>query len=86
MKLSHFFIERPIFAAVVAILITLIGGFAFLTLAIAQYPEIAPPTIVVSTSYPGASAQVVSDTVAASSAPFTVSSDALGSFSVAVIG
>ena len=47
MRLSHFFIERPIFATVLSILITLIGGFAYFTLPVAQYPEIAPPTIVV---------------------------------------
>ena len=64
MKLSHFFIDRPIFAAVLSIFITLIGGFAYFTLPVAQYPEIAPPTIVVTASYPGASAQVVSETVA----------------------
>ena len=64
MNISHFFIERPIFAAVVSIFITLIGGFAYFTLPVAQYPDIAPPTIVVSASYPGASADVVSDTVA----------------------
>ena len=64
MKLCHFFIDRPIFAAVISILITLLGGFAFFTLPVSQYPEIAPPTIVVSASYPGAAAAVVSDTVA----------------------
>src|SRR5258708_13063240 len=64
MNLSHFFIDRPIFATVLSIFITLIGGFAYFTLPVAQFPEIAPPTIVVSTSYPGASAEVVSDTVA----------------------
>ena len=64
MKLCHFFIDRPIFAAVIAILITLLGGFAFFTLPVSQYPEIAPPTIVVTASYPGAAAAVVSDTVA----------------------
>ena len=64
MKLSHFFIRRPIFATVLSILITLIGGIAYFTLPVAQYPEIAPPTIVVSASYPGASAEVVSNTVA----------------------
>jgi hydrophobe/amphiphile efflux-1 (HAE1) family protein len=64
MGLSHFFIDRPIFAAVLSIFLTLIGGAAYLTLPVAQYPEIAPPTIVVSTSYPGASADIVSDTVA----------------------
>src|SRR5215471_920668 len=65
MNLSHFFIDRPIFAMVVSTFITLLGGIAYFSLPVAQYPEIAPPTIVISASYPGASAQVVSDTVAA---------------------
>ena len=64
MKLSHFFIDRPIFAAVIAIFITLIGGFSYFALPVAQYPEVAPPTVVVTASYPGASAQVVSESVA----------------------
>ncbi|GGF21261.1 multidrug efflux RND transporter permease subunit [Aliidongia dinghuensis] len=64
MKISHFFIERPIFAAVVSIFITIIGAVAYFALPVAQYPEIAPPTIVVTATYPGASADVVSDTVA----------------------
>jgi multidrug efflux pump subunit AcrB len=64
MNLSHFFIERPIFAAVLSVFIILIGGAAYFTLPVAQYPEIAPPTIVISATYPGASAEVVSDTVA----------------------
>ena len=64
MRLSHFFIDRPIFATVLSVFIVLIGGIAYFTLPVAQYPEIAPPTIVVSASYPGASAEVVSQTVA----------------------
>ncbi|MEI6985619.1 MAG: multidrug efflux RND transporter permease subunit [Rhodospirillaceae bacterium] len=64
MKISHFFIDRPIFAAVLSIAITLLGGVAFFALPVAQYPEIAPPTIVINTSYPGASADVVAATVA----------------------
>jgi hydrophobe/amphiphile efflux-1 (HAE1) family protein len=64
MRFPHFFIERPIFASVVSILIVLIGAAAYFTLPVAQYPEIAPPTIQVTASYPGASAEVVSDTVA----------------------
>jgi len=64
MRLSHFFIDRPIFATVVSLFITLIGGIAFFTLPLAQYPEIAPPTIIVSANYPGASGQTVSETVA----------------------
>src|SRR5579884_1457964 len=62
---SRFFINRPIFASVLSIIIVLGGGVAVSTLPIAQYPEIAPPTVEVSASYPGANAQVVADTVAA---------------------
>ncbi len=62
---SRFFINRPIFASVLSIVITLAGTIALFTLPIAQYPEIAPPTVEVSASYPGANAQVVADTVAA---------------------
>jgi multidrug efflux pump subunit AcrB len=64
MRLSHFFIERPIFAIVISLFITIFGGVAYFTLPVAQYPEIVPPTIAVTTSYPGASAEVVSETVA----------------------
>src|ERR1700737_1121460 len=60
----HFFIDRPIFAGVISIVITLVGVIALSTLPIAQYPEIAPPTIQVTTNYPGANAKVVSETVA----------------------
>ena len=62
---SRFFIHRPIFASVLSIIITLAGGIAMWTLPVAQYPEIAPPTVEVSASYPGADARVVADTVAA---------------------
>src|SRR3954466_7007637 len=62
---TRFFINRPIFAAVLSIIITLAGGVALLTLPIAQYPEITPPTVEVYAIYPGANAQVVADTVAA---------------------
>jgi multidrug efflux pump subunit AcrB len=62
---SRFFIDRPIFAAVLSIVITLAGGIAVGTLPIAQYPEITPPTVEVSAVYAGANAQVVADTVAA---------------------
>jgi HAE1 family hydrophobic/amphiphilic exporter-1 len=64
MNFTHFFVDRPIFAAVLSIVVTLVGGIAYFALPVAQYPEIAPPTIVVSASYPGASAEVVSNTVA----------------------
>jgi HAE1 family hydrophobic/amphiphilic exporter-1 len=64
MRISHFFIDRPVFAAVVAILITLVGGIAYPSLPVAQYPEITPPTVNVTASYPGASAETLADTVA----------------------
>jgi multidrug efflux pump len=63
--LSRFFIDRPIFATVLSVVITLIGGIALVSLPIAQYPRITPPGVVVAISYPGANAQVVADTVAA---------------------
>jgi len=62
---SKFFINRPIFASVLSIVIFLGGIIALKTLPIAQYPDIAPPTVEVSASYPGANAKVVADTVAA---------------------
>lgn len=65
MNISRFFIERPIFASVVAVFITLIGLFAYPQLPLSQYPEIAPPTISVQASYPGASAETMAETVAA---------------------
>ncbi len=65
MNISHFFIARPIFASVLSILIAIIGGVALLTLPIAQYPEITPPTVQVTTSYPGADAKTVAETVGA---------------------
>jgi hydrophobe/amphiphile efflux-1 (HAE1) family protein len=65
MRISHFFIDRPIFASVIAIVIIILGGVAFLRLPVAQYPEIAPPIINVTGQYPGANAQVVATTVVA---------------------
>src|SRR5947207_8177509 len=65
MRISHFFIDRPIFASVVSIVFVILGAVAFFRLPIAQYPEIAPPTINVTGQYPGASADVVASTVAA---------------------
>jgi multidrug efflux pump len=62
---SHFFIERPIFASVLSIVITLAGAVAALNLPLAQYPPIAPPSIMVSCNYPGADAHVVAESVAA---------------------
>jgi multidrug efflux pump len=62
---SRFFIDRPIFASVLSIVIALAGFVAIPTLPIAQYPQITPPSIIVSCTYPGASAQVVAESVAA---------------------
>src|SRR5207248_720923 len=63
--LARFFIDRPIFAWVLSIVIILIGGVAAFFLPIDQYPPITPPTVTVAASYPGANAKVVADTVAA---------------------
>ncbi|MFO0872055.1 MAG: multidrug efflux RND transporter permease subunit [Pirellulales bacterium] len=62
---SRFFIDRPIFATVLSVVVTLAGAIALFALPVTQYPEIAPPTVEVSTTYAGANAQVVVDTVAA---------------------
>jgi hydrophobic/amphiphilic exporter-1 (mainly G- bacteria), HAE1 family len=64
MRFAHFFVDRPIFATVLSALFLIIGGIAYTTLPVAQYPDIAPPTVVVSASYPGADAQTVAATVA----------------------
>src|SRR5580704_7862934 len=63
--ISRFFIDRPIFATVLSIVITLTGAIAVTSLPVAQYPNISPPTVQVSVTYPGATGQVVADTVAA---------------------
>ncbi|MGE0563843.1 MAG: efflux RND transporter permease subunit [Pseudolabrys sp.] len=65
MRISHFFIDRPIFAWVVSIVFIILGGVSFARLPVAQYPEIAPPVINVTGQYPGASADVVASTVVA---------------------
>jgi multidrug efflux pump len=62
---SHFFIERPIFASVLSIVITLAGAVAVVNLPVAQYPQITPPSIMVQCNYPGADARVVAESVAA---------------------
>src|SRR6202007_770720 len=64
MKLSHFFIDRPIFAIVISVVTVLLGGIAFLLLPAAQFPEITPPTIVVTAEYPGADPKTLSEEVA----------------------
>src|SRR3569833_3869773 len=65
MRISHFFIDRPIFASVIAIVIIILGAVSFGRLPVAQYPEIAPPTSNVTGQYPGASAETVAETVVA---------------------
>jgi multidrug efflux pump len=63
--IARFFIGRPIFAAVLSVVITLTGLIALVNLPVAQYPPVTPPQVMVSITYPGASAAVVADTVAA---------------------
>lgn len=63
MKFSHFFIDRPIFATVISILITLIGIVGYFRLPVTEYPDIVPPSVTVTTSYPGASPEILMDTV-----------------------
>ncbi|WP_295555108.1 multidrug efflux RND transporter permease subunit [uncultured Hyphomicrobium sp.] len=65
MRFSHFFIDRPIFATVLSVILTIVGVIAGIALPIAEYPEIAPPTVNITATYPGASAAVIAETVAA---------------------
>ncbi|PPD41519.1 MAG: hydrophobe/amphiphile efflux-1 family RND transporter [Methylocystis sp.] len=64
MRFPHFFIERPIFAAVLSVLLTIAGLIAQRTLPVSEYPDIAPPTVTITATYPGASAEVIAQTVA----------------------
>ncbi|NIJ07776.1 HAE1 family hydrophobic/amphiphilic exporter-1 [Sphingomonas vulcanisoli] len=64
MRFPHFFIDRPIFAAVLSVLIVVFGLVAYPTLPVAQYPNIVPPTVVVTANFPGATAETLADTVA----------------------
>ena len=64
MGFAHFFINRPIFATVLSILALIVGSLAYVNLPIEQYPQVAPPTVQVIASYPGANARTVSETVA----------------------
>src|SRR4051812_19534674 len=64
MKFAFFFIDRPVFAAVLSIVTVIVGAISIFTLPIAQYPDIAPPTVTVSCNYPGANAKTVAETVA----------------------
>src|SRR5512147_807787 len=62
---AKFFVDRPVFATVLSLVIVIIGGVSLQNLPIAQYPEVVPPTVQITATYPGASAKVVADTVAA---------------------
>ena len=62
--ISKFFIDRPVLANVLAIIMVIVGTLALFTLPVAQYPSVVPPTVSVTTRYPGASAETVMDTVA----------------------
>jgi hydrophobe/amphiphile efflux-1 (HAE1) family protein len=64
-KFAHFFIDRPVFASVISIVTIICGALAIRVMPVAQYPEIVPPTVVVTANYPGANAQTVADTIAA---------------------
>jgi multidrug efflux pump len=64
MNISDFFIKRPIFAAVISIIVFVIGAIAYFRLPLSEYPEVVPPTVVVHTTYPGANPTVIADTVA----------------------
>ncbi|WP_061481483.1 efflux RND transporter permease subunit [Legionella pneumophila] len=64
MKIALFFIDRPVFATVISIIIVMVGGLSYFNLPIEQYPQVVPPTIQVQASYPGANAKTVAETVA----------------------
>ncbi|MFM2168122.1 MAG: hypothetical protein RIS79_2493, partial [Verrucomicrobiota bacterium] len=63
MNFARIFVDRPIFAAVLSIVITMLGALAYFSLPVAQYPEVIPPTVVVSATYPGADARTLAETV-----------------------
>ena len=83
--MAKFFIHRPIFAIVIALIITLVGILAALQLPIAQYPKISPPTISVSTTYTGANAGVVNETIAQGMDYMSSNSDDTGRYSLSVV-
>ena len=64
MKISHFFVERPIFASVMSVIIFIAGLIAMFNLPISEYPEVSPPSVIVSTQFPGANPSVIAETVA----------------------
>ncbi|MCC6509350.1 MAG: efflux RND transporter permease subunit [Pirellulaceae bacterium] len=64
MRFAHFFIDRPIFATVISLVIVILGAISFFKLPVSQYPDVVPPTVVVRANYPGASPEVIADAVA----------------------
>ena len=64
MKFSNYFIDRPVFAAVLSAFITIAGAIALFKLPVSEYPEVVPPSVVVNAQFPGANAKVVAETVA----------------------
>ena len=64
MKFSRFFIDRPIFAIVISVITVVLGGIAYFILSVAQFPTIAPPTVVVQAQFPGADPKTLAETVA----------------------
>src|SRR5574342_563481 len=64
MKFSHFFIQRPIFAGVLSLIIFIIGAISLWQLPVSEYPEVVPPTVVVRATYPGANPKTIAETVA----------------------
>ncbi len=64
MKFSHFFIQRPIFAAMLSLIFLIAGAISLFQLPVSEYPEVVPPTVVVTASYPGANPTVIAETVA----------------------
>jgi multidrug efflux pump subunit AcrB len=64
MKFSRFFIDRPIFAIVISVVTVVLGAIAYITLPVAQFPSIAPPTVVVQAQFPGADPKTLAETVA----------------------
>ena len=77
MKFSRFFIDRPIFATVISLVIVLAGALAWFELPVAQYPDVVPPTVVVRASYPGANPETIARTVARGSSSARSSGGAL---------
>ena len=62
MKFAHFFIQRPIFASMLSLLILIVGAISLLQLPVSEYPEVVPPTVVVTANYPGANPKVIAET------------------------